>query len=43
VTLRQAMGVRPESVHLPANDPDRLISPLIGRVRAIGRGLGVAL
>jgi glycosyltransferase involved in cell wall biosynthesis len=43
VTLRQAMGVLPESVHLPANDPDRLISPLIGRVRAIGRGLGVAL
>ncbi len=43
VTMRQAMGVLPESVHLPANDPDRLISPLIGRVRAIGRGFGVAL
>ncbi|MDG2532229.1 glycosyltransferase [Sphingomonas sp. HITSZ_GF] len=43
VTLRQAMAVLPDSVHLPANDPDRLISPLIGRVRAIGRGLGVAL
>ncbi|NWM24827.1 hypothetical protein GY659_24310, partial [Escherichia coli] len=39
VTLREAMGVLPESVSLPANDPDRLISPLIGRVRAIGRGL----
>ncbi|NYT39369.1 glycosyltransferase [Sphingomonas sp. R-74633] len=43
VTMRQAMGVLPDSVHLPANDPDRLISPLIGRVRAIGRGLGVAI
>jgi glycosyltransferase involved in cell wall biosynthesis len=43
VTMREAMAVLPESVHLPANDPDRLISPLIGRVRAIGRGLGVAL
>lgn len=43
VTLRQAMGVLPESVHLPANHPDRLISPLIGRVRAIGRGLGVSI
>lgn len=43
VTLRQAMGVLPDSVHLPANDPDRLISPLIGRMRAIGRGLKVGL
>jgi len=43
VTMREAMAVLPESVHLPANDPDRLISPLIGRVRAIGRGFGVAL
>lgn len=43
VTLRQAMAVLPESVHLPTGDPDRLISPLIGRVRAIGRGLGVAI
>jgi glycosyltransferase involved in cell wall biosynthesis len=43
VTMRQAMGVLPASVHLPSGDPDRLISPLIGRVRAIGRGLGVAL
>lgn len=43
VSLREAMEVLPESVRLPANDPDRLISPLIGRVRAIGRGLGVAI
>lgn len=43
VTMRQAMAVLPEGMNLPANDPDRLISPLIGRVRAIGRGLGVAL
>ncbi|MFS2111768.1 glycosyltransferase family 2 protein [Sphingomonas sp. Sphisp140] len=43
VTMREAMAVLPESVRLPANDPDRLISPLIGRVRAIGRGFGVAL
>jgi glycosyltransferase involved in cell wall biosynthesis len=41
VTLRDAMAVRPDGVRLPANDPDRLISPLIGRVRALGRGLGL--
>lgn len=43
VTLREAMGVRPESIRLPPGDADRLISPLIGRVRAIGRGFGIAL
>lgn len=43
VTLREAMAVQPPGVTLRSRDPDRLISPLIGRVRALGRGIGVAL
>ena len=37
--LREAMAALPDSVRLPANDPDRILSPLIGRVRAMGRSL----
>jgi glycosyltransferase involved in cell wall biosynthesis len=41
VKLRDALDVLPEGLRLPANDADRLVSPLIGRVRSIGRGWGI--
>jgi len=40
VGMRDAMATLPQGLAVPANDADRLVSPLIGRMRAIGRRIG---
>ncbi len=41
--MREAMAVCPPGVRMPANDVDRVLTPLIGRVRALGRGIRNAI